>query len=192
MRVSRRVVGRVASLMLLCAAAAQAQDAVLARASPLLAAPAPKADTVAKLPANTALSVLERKGGWYKVRGPGGEEGWVKLFAVSLTARPGGLQEGDDSSGAAGAALSGAAGGGAGTAAAGALGSMMTGSSADSTAVRGAGSGKVSGKKLVDPAKAEAGAASSIEQMGGYVPSDEDMKAFEEGMDDESEGGAQQ
>jgi hypothetical protein len=131
-------------------------------------------------PVGTALSVIERKGGWYRVRAQSGQEGWVKLLSVRLTARsadPGTAGSGD----AAGAALSGAESGGAGGAAAGAIGSMVTGSAADSTAVRGGSSGKLSGKQLVDPAKA--GASGSLEQVETFKPSDADMDDFEKGLD---------
>jgi hypothetical protein len=175
----------LAAPLLALAASALAQDAVLTQKSALLATPAPGAKAVAKLEANAPLGILERKGGWYRVKGPGGEEGWVRLLSVRLTSRPGAEESGADSGNAAQGALGGAASGNAGAVAAGALGSMMTGSSADSTAVRGGSSGKLSGKKLVDPATAEAGAGSSLEQVDGFAPSDDDMKSFEEGLDDE-------
>jgi hypothetical protein len=185
MRIPDLRAAALAPLLVVAAGAALAQDAVLSQAAALLADPAPGAAQVAKLPANTPLSVRERKGGWYRVEGPGGEQGWVKLLSVRLAARPGALQEAGDDSGAAGAALGGAASGGAGGAAAGALGSMMTGSAQESTAVRGGSSGKLSGRKVVDPAKAEAGATSSLEQMDGYTPSEADMKAFEQGLEEQ-------
>ena len=172
-------------LVLACGGVARAQDAALAKNAELLANPEAGATVVAKLKAAAPLTVLDRKGGWYRVRGAGGEEGWVKLLTVRLTAPAGTPQEGQggESTDATNAALEGASSGGLGGAAAGALGSMVTGSSADSTAVRGGASGKLSGKTLVDPAKAEAGAESSLEQMNSFEPSDNDMKAFEEGLD---------
>lgn len=168
----------------LLAPAVHAQDAVLAQKADLLDTPAPKAAAIAKLPESTPLTVLERKGGWYRVRAPGGEEGWVKLLAVRLTARPGAVQEGGQgaSGDTAGAALSGAQGGGAAGAAAGAIGSMVTGSAADSTAVRGGSSGKLSGKRMVDPATAgEGGALGEIES---FEPSEADMEEFEKGLEE--------
>ncbi len=173
------------ALVLACGGVAHAQDAALAKNAELLADPEPGATVIAKLKAAAPLTVLDRKGGWYRVRGPGGEEGWVKLLAVRLTTPAGTPQEGQggESAGAASAALGGASSGGLGGAAAGALGSMVTGSSADSTAVRGGASGKLSGKTLVDPANAEAGAESSLEEMDSFEPSEDDMKAFEEGLD---------
>lgn len=164
----------------LASGAALAQDAVLARASALADAPQPGAREGDRLAAGTALSVLERKGGWYKVRAASGQEGWVRLLSVQLAARsadPGAAPSGD----AAGAALSGAESGGAGGAAAGAIGSMVTGSAADSTAVRGGASGKLSGKHLVDPAKGEG--QGSLEQVESFKPSDAEMDDFEKGLD---------
>lgn len=157
-----------------------AQDAVLTRASGLAPSPSAGAKEGSKLAEGTALSILERKGGWYRVRAAGGQEGWVRLLSVRLAAQsadPGAAATGD----AAGAALSGAESGGAGGAAAGAIGSMVTGSAADSTAVRGGASGKLSGKKLVDPSKGEG--ASSLEQVETFKPSDADMDDFEKGLD---------
>lgn len=173
------------ALVLACGGVVRAQDAALAKNAELLANPESGATVVANLKAAAPLTVLDRKGGWYRVRGPGGEDGWVKLLAVRLTARAGTPQEGQggESTGAASAALGSASSGGLGGAAAGALGSMVTGSSADSTAVRGGASGKLSGKTLVDPAKAEAGAESSLEQLNTFEPSSDDMKAFEQGLD---------
>ena len=48
---------------------------------------------------------------------------------------------------------------------------------------RGSASGKLSGQTLVDPAKAEAGAESSLAQLNTFEPSDDDMQAFEQGLD---------
>ena len=179
-----RITGRssFAALLLglaLASGAARAEDAVLARASALAESPAPGAKEGDKLAAGTTLSVLERKGGWYRVRAGSGQEGWVRLLSVRLTPRR--ADPGDAGSGsAAGAALSGAESGGASGAAAGAIGSMVTGSAADSTAVRGGASGKLSGKHLVDPAKAEG--QGSLEQVESFKPSDAEMDDFEKGL----------
>lgn len=163
-------------------AMAWSDDAVLARKSPLLASPEPGAREIASLPERASLSVLERKGGWYKVRAQGGEEGWVRLLAVRLSARPADPGAADGSGDAAGAALTGAQSGGTSGAAAGAIGSMVTGSAADSTAVRGGSSGNLSGQHLLDPATGE-GSGSSLEQVETFKPSDADMDDFEKGLD---------
>jgi len=180
MRISgrRSFAAVVLGLALAHGAAAQAQDAVLARKSGLAESPAPGAKQSDTLAAGTALSVLERKGGWYRVRASAGQEGWVRLLSVRLTARsadPGAAGSGD----AAGAAFRGAESGGAGGAAAGAIGSMVTGSAADSTAVRGGSSGKLSGQQLVDPASG----GGSMEQVESFKPSDAEMDDFEKGLD---------
>lgn len=181
MRITRA--DSIAALLLglaLASGAALAQDAVLARASALAESPTPGAKEGDKLAAGTALSVLERKGGWYRVHATSGQEGWVRLLSVRLAARsadPGNADGGD----ATGAALSGAESGGASGAAAGAIGSMVTGSAADSTAVRGGASGKLSGKHLVDPAKGAG--QSSLEQVETFKPSDAEMDDFEKGLE---------
>ena len=65
------------ALLLACGGLARAQDAALAKDAELLAKPESNATVVANLKAAAPLTVLDRKGGGYRVRGPGGEEGWV-------------------------------------------------------------------------------------------------------------------
>lgn len=55
---------------------------VLVRAAELKAEPFIDASSVASLPDNTALSVLENKGGWSKIRTANGQSGWVRLLNV--------------------------------------------------------------------------------------------------------------
>jgi hypothetical protein len=176
----------VAGLLFAFAVSVQAeQPAQLVRDAELLDAPAPKAGVVAKLRSRTPVSVLERKGGWYQVRGPAGEQGWVKLLALRLEADPNARREatGADSGEVLGAAASGASAGGSGSAAAGgaasgALGSMLTGQSTVSTAATGASTGTLSGERLVtDP---EAAMSSSLEQIKSFQASDEELDAFAE------------
>ena len=109
------------ALLLACGGLARAQDAALAKDAELLAKPESNATVVANLKAAAPLTVLDRKGGWYRVRGPGGEEGWVKLLAVRLSAHAGTPPDwqDDESTGAASAALGGASSGSLGGAAAG-------------------------------------------------------------------------
>ena len=135
------------ALLLACGGLARAQDAALAKDAELLAKPESNATVVANLKAAAPLTVLDRKGGWYRVRGPGGEEGWVKLLAVRLSAHAGTPpdRQDDESTGAASAALGGAS-------------SCSLGGAA-------------------------AGAESSLEQLNTFEPSDDDMKAFEQGLD---------
>ena len=181
MRTPKLIMTVAAPLLALATSAHAADVGVLSQASALLAEPKPKAAQVAKLPANAPITVVERQGGWYHVKGPAGEDGWVKLMAVRLAARPGATPA-QGSSSAAEAALRGGQGGSAGGATAAALGSMMTGSSADSTAVRGGAGGKMSGQQMVDPSKAEHGTVQKVEEL---EPSDKDMEDFEKGLDDE-------
>ena len=42
------------------------------------------AKTLASLPANSAVDVLKRQGGWMQVKPAGNSEGWVKMTAVKL------------------------------------------------------------------------------------------------------------
>lgn len=169
-----------ALLLVLLAPPLGAQDAALIRKAELLESPASRATRIATLPAATSLTVLGRQGGWYHVRAPGGEEGWVKLLAVRLAGRPG-PAAGSGASDPDGAALEGARSGGVSGAAAGAIGSMVTGSAADSTAVRGGAAGKLSGERLVAPGGADA----SLQDVEGFEPSDADMDEFERGLEEE-------
>ncbi len=64
-------------LPIVCAA----EPATVIRATELKQDPATDAPTVARLPENTAVDALERKGGWTRVKAPGGE-GWVKMLLL--------------------------------------------------------------------------------------------------------------
>ncbi len=63
---------------------AWASPASLIRAQPLLAAPDGLAAEVAPLAANAAVEVLERRGGWSRVRADG-KEGWLRVLALRET-----------------------------------------------------------------------------------------------------------
>lgn len=174
--------GILLALWLVAAGTARAQNAELVSDAELLATPAAGAEKLARVKKKSAVTVLERKGGWYRVSAEG-QEGWVKLLAVRLTARPDAPQEGSgdpDAGTAIGAAAGASTVGGAATSA---LGSMMTGQSADSTAVRGGSSGTLTGKRLVGAteAGAETPTGTPLEQVNTYQPSDEDLDAFERG-----------
>src|SRR5216110_3249937 len=69
-----------------------AEPATLIRATELKKDPATDAATVVQLPENTAVEVLERAGGWTRVKSPKGE-GWVKMLAL----RYGGTAKGGES-----------------------------------------------------------------------------------------------
>lgn len=62
-------------------ALAWASPATLIRAQPLLAAPDGLAAIVAPLAANTPVDVLERRGGWSRVRAES-KEGWLRVLAL--------------------------------------------------------------------------------------------------------------
>ena len=62
-----------------------AGPATVVRATELKAEPASDAATVVRLAENTRVDALERKGGWTRVKAPGGE-GWVKMLALRYEA----------------------------------------------------------------------------------------------------------
>lgn len=62
----------------------QAAPASLIRAQPLLAAPDGLAAEVAALAAGTPADILERRGGWSRVRAAG-KEGWLRVLALRET-----------------------------------------------------------------------------------------------------------
>jgi hypothetical protein len=47
-------------------------------------APYSDASQVARLPVNTALTLVERKGGWYRVRLGNGQQGWIPMTSIKL------------------------------------------------------------------------------------------------------------
>ncbi len=80
-------------LVFLLPIACAAEPATVIRATDLKQDPATDAPTVAQLPENTAVDALERKGGWTRVKAPGGE-GWVKMLSLRYGA-PGAARAGD-------------------------------------------------------------------------------------------------
>lgn len=70
----------------------QATPATLVRAGDLKADAFIDAATITSLPADAALTVLESKGGWSRVRTTDGKTGWVRLLnvRVATTASPAG------------------------------------------------------------------------------------------------------
>lgn len=75
-------------LMLALMAGQQAPAAELIRAQSLLAAPASDAESIARLAAKTQVEVLQRRGGWTRVKAEG-REGWVRVLAVRETGSSG-------------------------------------------------------------------------------------------------------
>jgi hypothetical protein len=84
---------RLLWLCLLVPAVCLADPATLIRPTDLKRAPATDAETVAELPANSAVEALERKGGWTRVKAAQGE-GWVKMLALRYGG-PGTAKKGD-------------------------------------------------------------------------------------------------
>jgi len=66
--------------------------AELVRAQFLLAAPEALAPTVTHLAAKTAVEILERRGGWSRVRAQG-REGWLRLLALRDTRQSGAITQ---------------------------------------------------------------------------------------------------
>lgn len=73
---------RTAFLLLLLPALCLAEPATAIRATELRAAPATDAAVVAPLAESARVDVLERKGGWTRVRTAAGAEGWVRMLAL--------------------------------------------------------------------------------------------------------------
>lgn len=76
-------------IALLLAGNALATPGTLIRASDLLAEAYTDAKSLASLPAEAKLTVLEGKGGWSKVRTEDGKTGWVRLLNVRMSAPAG-------------------------------------------------------------------------------------------------------
>jgi len=85
---------RFLALLLLLPGLCWAEPAVVIRATELKKEPATDAPTVAELAENAALDAGERKGGWTRVKTPGGAEGWVKMLLLRYGA-PGTAKAGD-------------------------------------------------------------------------------------------------
>ena len=83
---------KLLALLLLLPAIALAEPATVIRATELKQAPATDSATVAALAEQTAVEVVERKGGWMRVKAGDGE-GWVRMLALRLggatAAKPG-------------------------------------------------------------------------------------------------------
>ena len=62
---------------------AQADPAVTVRAVELRLNPAADSDSVAKLPAETAVELIARSGAWVQLKAPSGT-GWAKVFDVRM------------------------------------------------------------------------------------------------------------
>jgi len=67
---------------------------VISRDASLYAQPFKDADTIAELPATTAIVILKRKGGWYEIKAAE-KQGWVRLTRVRLNRKGNANQESD-------------------------------------------------------------------------------------------------
>src|SRR2546425_13142785 len=78
---------RFLALLLLLPGLCWAEPAVVIRATELKKEPATDAPTVAELAENAAVDAGERKGGWTRVKTPGGSEGWIKMLLLRYGGR---------------------------------------------------------------------------------------------------------
>src|SRR5712664_1478856 len=85
---------RVLALLFLLPGLCWAEPAVVIRATDLKKEPATDAATVAELAENAAVDAGERKGGWTRVKTPGGNEGWIKMLLLRYGG-PGTAKAGD-------------------------------------------------------------------------------------------------
>lgn len=74
-----------------------AESATTVRAVELKQAPAPDAESLGQLPAQTPVDILQRQGGWSLVKS-GDQRGWVRLLSLKLNAQ-GGAQVSEESGG---------------------------------------------------------------------------------------------
>lgn len=73
-------------LALANAAAGGDRTALVARDTGLRERPQPGAEVRTELPANTKVQVLERRGGWYRVRDHEDSTGWARLLELRFEA----------------------------------------------------------------------------------------------------------
>ena len=71
--------------VMLASCLAGAEPATLLRPTELRKEPASDAPTLAPLAEKTNVDVLERKGGWTRVKTESGTEGWVKMLLLRYT-----------------------------------------------------------------------------------------------------------
>jgi hypothetical protein len=71
-----------------------AEPATVIRATELKRAPATDAESTGQLAENAKVDALERQGGWTRVKGAGGAEGWVRMLALRYDSA-GGARQGD-------------------------------------------------------------------------------------------------
>ncbi len=101
---ARYLLAGVFALLLPSQACAQVIAALTIAPTPLRAQPARGAAVVAELPANAALALAARRGGWYQASYRG-RTGWVMLFSVRLGTAAGQGSVGADAAGLVGMAF---------------------------------------------------------------------------------------
>jgi hypothetical protein len=81
----------IATLLLVLGAvhAATTSNAQTVAAGNLTSGPYSDASVVAPVTANTAITVLERQGGWYHVRLDSGKDGWLPMTSIRYNAAGG-------------------------------------------------------------------------------------------------------
>ena len=75
----------LAMLVMVVRVACAGEVAQTVTAADLKGEPFVDAQTIASLPANTAVEVLSHQGGWIQVKPPAGSAGWIKMLSVKLT-----------------------------------------------------------------------------------------------------------
>jgi len=84
-----KIIPRLGALLLgLFSALAQADSAQLIRNQPLLAEPSANSPVLTQLERSTPIELLQRQGGWVKVRASN-REGWVRLLSIRRDAQKG-------------------------------------------------------------------------------------------------------
>lgn len=84
MTTQRWLLALAASVLPLAVAAAVSSKAQTVQITAMNSAPYSDAAQVARLPVNTALTLVERKGGWYHVRLVNGRQGWIPMTSIKL------------------------------------------------------------------------------------------------------------
>lgn len=89
-----------ALLLVLASVSAHAADksGIISRDASLYSKPFKDADVITELTANTAITLLRRKGGWYEIKTTN-NQGWVRLTRVRLNRKAGQGTTNDDNSG---------------------------------------------------------------------------------------------
>lgn len=77
-------------LYLLCLpglALAASGPGTIIRDTVMRAGPSPSSQSLEKLAGDSAVTILERDGGWYRIRSIAGNEGWVRMLSVRFKSK---------------------------------------------------------------------------------------------------------